>query len=239
MPTKDEIKRAYLRALATLGDEVRAYNEVLERFAGPYDPAAPSERRKFVAEMLREVMDEVVEERRRAAGIPPLHQLVRKHWDIPGIIDDLRRESWYQTEPHRIDRQTFLASYKTFEELAKESVTEEEWAEAEEGGFTNEIVEDYMNALAEVLSDVMGEHVYVIPEAGDVIVGQYKEGDISEPPLSTEPNRGRGRYVITIYKGGRARHYYFPTLEAAKQVARDIFRRTGIIVGIEEAPRKR
>lgn len=41
------------------------------------------------------------------------------------------------------------------------------------------------------------------------------------------------RYTITIYRNGRARIYRFATLHKAQACAREIFKRTGAIVGIE------
>ncbi len=42
-------------------------------------------------------------------------------------------------------------------------------------------------------------------------------------------------YKITIYRNGKTRVVRYATLDAAKQVAQEIFAATGIVVGIEAA----
>lgn len=113
-----------------------------------------------------------------------MDKLVRKHWDIKSLAADLGGEDWEQTEPHRIDRRTFVGSIDNIEELAKEAVSEQELADAEKDDTLLELLEDvsreYVDALGEAVAEVMGEHVYGELYEGDVFVGQYEDGDIAE-----------------------------------------------------------
>ena len=64
--------------------------------------------------------------------------------------------------------------------LAKRTVKPQEWADAEENGFEQEIVDDYLNALSELLEIEMGESVYGMIEEDEGFLGQYEEGDEEE-----------------------------------------------------------
>jgi hypothetical protein len=105
---------------------------------------------------------------------------IQRQWDIPGLITDLRQEKWRRTEPNRIDRMHWVGSYQTIEQMAREASSTKEWSEAAKEGFESEIVDEYMEVLAEVVSDGMGkelrrEHVYATFEDGEAWIGQYED----------------------------------------------------------------
>lgn len=111
---------------------------------------------------------------------------IHGQWDIQGLISDLRQEKWRRTEPNRIDRMHWVGSYQTMERMARLAFPSKEWNEAVKEGFENEIVDEYMEALAETISDGMGkelrrEHVYATFEDGEAWIGQYE--DISAEEL--------------------------------------------------------
>lgn len=114
-----------------------------------------------------------------------LKSKIRRQWNIPGLLSDLRQEKWHRTEPNRIDRMHWLGSYQTIEYMARQAFPSEEWEEAEAEGFENEIVDEYMDALAEVLVDATGkelrrEHVYTTFEDGEAWIGQYEDISAAE-----------------------------------------------------------
>lgn len=109
-----------------------------------------------------------------------LKKFIRRQWDIPGLLSDLREQKWRRTEPNRIDRMHWIGSYQTLESMARDSVSEQEWNDAVKEGFESEIVDEYMEALAEVVMEAMGkelrrEHVYATFEEGEAFIGQYED----------------------------------------------------------------
>lgn len=101
-----------------------------------------------------------------------MKKAVRKDWNINVLASDLDSEEWHVSEPHRIERTIYLASWDTIEDLAKMHVSEDEWREAEEYGVEHEIVEDYLAALAEAVGEALNGDVYWTAEAGEVFLGQ-------------------------------------------------------------------
>lgn len=115
-----------------------------------------------------------------------LQAKILKQWDIPGLLSDLRAEKWRQSEKNRIDRTHWIGSYQTIEQMAREAFPAKEWDEAAKEGFEGEIVDEYLEALADVLIDATGkelrrEHVYATFEEGEAFIGQYE--DISAEEL--------------------------------------------------------
>jgi len=111
---------------------------------------------------------------------------IRRQWDIPGLLSDLRKEKWRQTEKNRIDRTHWIGSYQTIEQMAREAFPSKEWDEAAKEGFEGEIVDEYLEALSDVLIDTTGkelrrEHVYATFEEGEAFIGQ--DEDISAEEL--------------------------------------------------------
>jgi len=111
---------------------------------------------------------------------------IRRQWDIPGLLSDLRKEKWRKTEKNRIDRTHWIGSYQTIEQMAREAFPSKEWDEAAKEGFEGEIVDEYLEALSDVLIDTTGkelrrEHVYATFEEGEAFIGQYE--DISAQEL--------------------------------------------------------
>lgn len=114
-----------------------------------------------------------------------LKKTIRRQWDIPGLISDLREQKWRRTEPHRIDRMYWIGDYQTIERMARDAAPEQEWDEAAEAGFEHETVDEYMEALAEVVMEAMGkelrrEHVYAMFQEGDAFIGQYEDMSAEE-----------------------------------------------------------
>ena len=55
-----------------------------------------------------------------------------------------------------------------------------EWKRAIQDDFDEELIDEYMEALAEVVMDAMGkdlrrEHVYATFEGGEAFIGQYED----------------------------------------------------------------
>ncbi len=142
--------------------------------------------------------------------LTPLQEKVRTHWDIPGLKSDLLAETWNITERHpgwiRIDRTTWLGSADSIWQLAKRTVTPEEWGEAEANGFEQEIVDEYIEALSQLLEFETGESVYAMIEENEGFLGQYEEDaeedlrqrftiadDDPHPPRRPRTDRRRSR----------------------------------------------
>lgn len=102
---------------------------------------------------------------------------IREWWDGPGLVADLRDADWLETEPDRLDRRIYIGSSRFLEGLAKQATPKEEWADADENGFLNDIVDEYLEALVSWVAELMDEHVYAEDYEGDVFLGQYKEGE--------------------------------------------------------------
>ena len=114
-----------------------------------------------------------------------LLEKIRRQWDIPGLLSDLRQEKWRQTEKNRIDRTHWIGSYQTIERMAREAYPTKEWNEAAKEGFEGEIVDEYLEALSDVLIDATGkelrrEHVYATFEEGEAFIGQYEDMSAEE-----------------------------------------------------------
>lgn len=110
---------------------------------------------------------------------------IRKQWDIPSLLSDLRQAKWFRSESNRIDRMAWVGSYGTMERMARDIFPEKEWEEAAAEGFEGEIVDEYMEALAEVVMEAMGkelrrEHVYATFEEGEAYIGQYEDMSAAE-----------------------------------------------------------
>jgi hypothetical protein len=109
-----------------------------------------------------------------------LDATIKRQWNLEGLASDLDGETWHVTEQNRIDRTIFLASYENISALAQESVSKKEWKEAEQDGFEHEIVDEYLDRLAELVAEKMGKHVYGTLNEGDAFLGQYEDGHIEE-----------------------------------------------------------
>lgn len=114
-----------------------------------------------------------------------LQAKIRRQWDIPGLLSDLRKEKWHKTEQNRIDRMHWVGSYQTIERLAREAFPAKEWDEAAKEGFEGEIVDEYLEALSDVLIEATGkelrrEHVYATFEEGEAFIGQYEDMSAQE-----------------------------------------------------------
>lgn len=111
---------------------------------------------------------------------------LRKQWDVSGLVSDLRKSKWARTEPNRIDRLSWIGSYETLKTMARDTFPEKEWKEAEQEGMEDEVIDEYLDAVAHVVMDAMGkdlrrEHVYATFAEGDAYLGQYE--DISAEEL--------------------------------------------------------
>ena len=126
-----------------------------------------------------------------------LKSIIKSQWDIPGLLSDLREEKWHRTEPNRIDRTHWVGSYGTIESMSRDTFPAEEWDEAVKVGFENEIVDEYMEALAEVVIEATGkelrrEHIYATFEDGEAFIGQYEDMAADELRAMGFEIEGRG-----------------------------------------------
>lgn len=124
-------------------------------------------------------------------------QKIRNQWDIPGLIVDLRKEKWHQTEPNRIDRMHWIGSYSVIEDLAKDAYPAEEWDASAVEGFEDELVDEYLSALSDVIIEATGgelrqEHVYTGIENDEVFIGQYED-------ISAEALRAMGFEIGSVH----------------------------------------
>lgn len=126
---------------------------------------------------------------------------IEAQWDIDGLVKDMCETPWEQTEPHRCDRMIYVGSHQGIREMAKEVYSEKEWAEAEEKGFECEIMDEYLDILADIVSEgkcplvepkgvkewrpgkrrrqKLG-HVYGTFANGDAFLGQYEDRSAEE-----------------------------------------------------------
>ncbi len=104
-----------------------------------------------------------------------IRQAVLRDWNFIELERGLRGQKWRETEPGRIDRMLWVADDSVIERGAKNAVSKEDWDQAVLDGMEGEIVDDYMEALAEALIDKMKEHVYAFFEGGDAYIGQYED----------------------------------------------------------------
>lgn len=123
-----------------------------------------------------------------------LKAAIRRQWDIPGLITDLREAKWESTEPNRIDRRAWIGSYDTIRDMAWKTFPKKEWKEALEAYMEDELVDEYLEALAEVVSKGMGkelrrEHVYATFDEGEAFIGQYED-------MSAEELRAMGFEIV-------------------------------------------
>ena len=105
---------------------------------------------------------------------------IKEQWDIPGLLSDFRKVKWAHTEPGRIDRMMWVGAYDTIRSMAQNAFPAEEWKKAIQDDFDHELVDEYMETLAEVIMDAMGkelrrEHVYATFEDGNAFIGQYED----------------------------------------------------------------
>lgn len=129
---------------------------------------------------------------------------VKAHWNIQGLADELCDAAWSRTEPHRFDRTIWIGSIATMDEMAQDAFGDKEWARASKQGYTSELTDDYIEALAEVVSEkglctvmripkgkkewrpesgpeeIPIGHVYGTFEDGEAYLGQYEEGVTTE-----------------------------------------------------------
>jgi len=131
-------------------------------------------------------------------------ETVESHWDIEGLAQELCEAAWHKTERDRYDRMIGIGSYESIAENAEDTVSKKEWSEAKKTGFEYEIVDDYLSALAEIVSEkgmcvkkAVGPgrkewrpgpvetlqpigHVYGTYEDGECYLGQYEDATEEE-----------------------------------------------------------
>lgn len=101
---------------------------------------------------------------------------IKLDWDIKGIVHALRSSGWRKTDSHWFNRFVFIAGDSVFTSAVQNSVPEEEWSEAEEMGRTYEIENKYAEAFADLLSEAMGEDVYLTGTVFGIIPGGWFAG---------------------------------------------------------------
>lgn len=128
---------------------------------------------------------------------------IRKQWDIPALVSELCNETWRRTEPNRFDRMSGIGSYQSITEMARDVFPAKEWKDAAKEGFEHELVDDYLETLAGIVSEKgicvivaipsgvkewrpspensrpIG-HVYATYEDGECYLGQYEDGTAEE-----------------------------------------------------------
>lgn len=103
------------------------------------------------------------------------HEAVKKDFNLRGLVSDLREQKWRGTGPSQIERILWIADGSSIDSLAQFAVTKKEWDEAWAAGVEDEIVDEYMDALAEALSKEMDEHVYATFKEEGAYIGQYED----------------------------------------------------------------
>lgn len=119
-----------------------------------------------------------------------MKKIIKSQWDMKGLAANLGNQPWHITEgptSHgsvRIDRMSYITSYRNIESLAKDTVSEKELEEARANDTLPELLDDvtndYMEILGELVAEEMGEHVYGTFEEGDAFIGQYEDGKLEE-----------------------------------------------------------
>lgn len=114
-----------------------------------------------------------------------LKERVKKDWDILGLLADLREQKWFGSEPHRIDRVSYIGSYGQLRRLTHQAFPKDEWDEAAKEHLEDELIEEYLDALSEVVMEATGkdlrrEHIFSTMDGEDVFIGQYEEMDPKE-----------------------------------------------------------
>jgi hypothetical protein len=109
-----------------------------------------------------------------------IEKAVRRDWKASSLEKEIRSQKWFATEPNRIDRTAWIGSYDQIRDLAKAAVPSKEWKEAQDVGFEDEIVDEYMDALAEMMVEKMSEHVYATFLEGEAYLGQYEDMSAEE-----------------------------------------------------------
>ncbi len=74
----------------------------------------------------------------------------------------------------------WIGAYDTIRSMAQDVFPAEEWERAIKDDFDHELIDEYMETLAEVVMDAMGkelrrEHVYATFEDGEAFIGQYED----------------------------------------------------------------
>lgn len=102
-----------------------------------------------------------------------LKRVVRRHWDINGLIADLRNSDFEMVASEdRMERRTYLASERAIQMLAKNVVSKKEWKEAVKNGVEQEISDEYLQALVDVIKgSIRG------PSRHDNISYEWHDGD--------------------------------------------------------------
>jgi hypothetical protein len=131
-----------------------------------------------------------------------LRAKIRKQWNIDSFVSDLCDATWRKTEPRRYDRMIGVGTYQGIERMAKGVFSAKDWKDAAKDGFEQELVEEYMEILANLVSQGSCEgaavppgikewrpspqeprpigHVYATSEDGDVFLGQYEDATADE-----------------------------------------------------------
>jgi hypothetical protein len=110
-----------------------------------------------------------------------MREAIAKHFDIPSVVSELRTQKWFGTEPYRIDRTLWIGSYELIRSLTRQAVPTREWYEAAREGMEDGLVDDYLNTLAVMVGEAMGEeHVYGMFEDSEAFLGQYEDMSAAE-----------------------------------------------------------
>lgn len=110
-----------------------------------------------------------------------MRDVIKKHFDIRGLASDLREQKWFGTESYRIDRTFWIGNYELIRSLTRHAIPPREWHEAVREGAEDGLVDDYLNVLAVMVGEAMGdEHVYGVFDEGEAFIGQYEDMSAKE-----------------------------------------------------------
>ncbi len=115
----------------------------------------------------------------------PIHDAIRRQWNIPGLVKDLRERQFEALESNRIHRMVWIASYPAFEKLVRETIPDDEWTKATDEGYEHEYVDEYMDAMGALIIATIGdsgpsEGVYVSADEGEVFLGQIEDMSLED-----------------------------------------------------------
>lgn len=90
-----------------------------------------------------------------------IKEIISKQWDLRKIIRDLENSEWRLVEPGVYERSVYIATEDEIERLASETLSKYDWDEAVKKGYDYLIVNNYVDALREALSETAGYKIYI------------------------------------------------------------------------------
>lgn len=100
---------------------------------------------------------------------------IRRAWDIGGIVRDLREEEWIRYDQDRRIRTAAIDNQENFIATVKNSTRPDMWAAYERSRNTPDLVDQYADQLATMVSSRMREHVFLDFHDGNVYATQWED----------------------------------------------------------------